>query len=81
LSKEMVVKNIVFNFLNLKDEYKEVEKVPVDKTFIEMGADSLDCMEIVMQVEEELNVNIPDVIVTADDFTIQEIMKYVEGGE
>lgn len=80
MNNELTVKRIVFDFLDLKEEFKIPNAVPVDKSFTDLGADSLDCMEIVMQVEEELEVSIPDVIVTADDFTIQGIMKYVGDG-
>ena len=44
----MVVKQIVFSFLYLENQYTKAENVPIDKTFVEMGADSLDCMEITM---------------------------------
>ena len=37
------------------------EKVKIETSFVgDLGADSLDTVELVMELEEEFNVNIPD---------------------
>jgi len=50
------VKKIVIEHLNV-----EAEKVTENASFIDdLGADSLDTVELVMAFEEEFNVEIPD---------------------
>jgi acyl carrier protein len=61
------VKKIVIEHLNV-----EAEKVTENASFIDdLGADSLDTVELVMAFEEEFNVEIPDdaaeTIVTVGD--------------
>ena len=61
------VKEIIINELGV-----EPEKVTDDASFVEdLGADSLDTVELVMAFEEEFNVEIPDdaaeTIVTVGD--------------
>ena len=39
----------------------DIEKVKPETSFVnDLGADSLDTVELVMELEEEFNVNIPD---------------------
>jgi len=67
------VKKIVADHLGI-DEAKVTE----ESSFIDdLGADSLDAVEIVMMVEEEFNIEIPD---DADGFikTVGDITKYIE---
>ncbi len=53
---ESRVKEIIINELGV-----EAEKVTDDASFVEdLGADSLDTVELVMELEEEFDVNIPD---------------------
>jgi|TARA_B100000941_G_C28423748_1_gene510252 acyl carrier protein len=67
------VKDIVVKLLNV-----DKGKITPESKFIDdLGADSLDAVEIVMMVEEEFNIEIPD---DADGFikTVGDITKYIE---
>ena len=68
-----IVKDIVVKLLNV-----DKGKITPESKFIDdLGADSLDAVEIVMMVEEEFNIEIPD---DADGFikTVGDITKYIE---
>ncbi len=53
---EARVKDIIINELGV-----EAEKVTADASFVEdLGADSLDTVELVMAFEEEFGIEIPD---------------------
>jgi acyl carrier protein len=53
---EQRVKDIIINELGV-----EAEKVTADASFVEdLGADSLDTVELVMAFEEEFGIEIPD---------------------
>ena len=53
---EAKVKDIIINELGV-----EAEKVTPEASFVEdLGADSLDTVELVMAFEEEFNIEIPD---------------------
>jgi acyl carrier protein len=55
-SIEARVKEIIVNELGV-----EAEKVTADASFVEdLGADSLDTVELVMAFEEEFGIDIPD---------------------
>lgn len=49
------VKDIVIEQLDV-----DVSKVTLDANFTDLGADSLDTVELVMAIEEEFNIEIPD---------------------
>ena len=53
MSIEAKVKEIVEDTLG-------VEEVRNDQTFEELGADSLDTVELIMEIEEEFNLDISD---------------------
>jgi len=53
VSIEAKVKEIVEDTLG-------VEEVRNDQTFEELGADSLDTVELIMEIEEEFEIDIPD---------------------
>lgn len=53
MSIEAKVKEIVEDTLG-------VEEVRNDQTFEELGADSLDTVELIMEIEEEFEIDIPD---------------------
>ena len=53
---ESKVREIIINELGV-----EPEKVTDEASFVEdLGADSLDTVELVMELEEEFDINIPD---------------------
>ena len=55
-SPEAKVTEIIINELGV-----EADKVTPDASFVEdLGADSLDTVELVMELEEEFDINIPD---------------------
>jgi acyl carrier protein len=57
---------------------EEADLVPEASLLDDLGADSLDVVELVMALEEEFGIEVPD-----DDVenirTIQDIVRYVEG--
>ena len=67
------VKKIVVEHLNV-----DAEKVTDGASFIEdLGADSLDTVELVMAFEEEFNVEVPDE--EAEKLqTVGDVVKYIE---
>ena len=72
-STESKVKEIIINELGV-----EPEKVTAEAHFVEdLGADSLDTVELVMEFEDEFDLNIPD----EDAEKIQSVgdaIKYIE---
>ena len=70
---EEKVKSLIAQQLNIP-----VEKVVDNAKLIEdLGADSLDIVEMLMTLEEEFGINIPDEE-TANMKTVQEIVKVIE---
>ncbi len=57
---------------------RDVSEVTPDKTFIDdLGADSLDIVEMVMEMEEEFEIEIPDE--DAEKIrTVQDAINYIE---
>ena len=52
----------------------EADEVSIDSTFIDdLGADSLDIVELIMAFEEEFNIEIPDEIKT-----VQDVVTYID---
>jgi acyl carrier protein len=49
------VKNIVAERLNVNPE-----EITLETTFEDLGADSLDVMDLVMELEQEFDIEIPD---------------------
>jgi acyl carrier protein len=73
MSIEERVKKIVVEQLGVKDEEVTPEASFVD----DLGADSLDTVELVMALEEEFEIEIPDE--AAEKITtVQEAIKYIE---
>jgi len=55
------------------------EKISADTHFVnDLGADSLDTVELVMELEEEFDINIPDEAAEKIQ-TIGEAVKHIEG--
>jgi len=73
MSTEERVKKIVVEQLGVKDEEVTPEASFVD----DLGADSLDTVELVMALEEEFEIEIPDE--AAEKITtVQEAISYIE---
>ena len=72
-SAEAKVKEIIINELGV-----DPEKVTSEASFVEdLGADSLDTVELVMAFEEEFGVDIPDEDAEKIE-TIGDAVKYIE---
>ena len=58
----------------------EAEEVTPNSTFVDdLGADSLDIVELIMRFEDEFGVEIPDE--KAEKIkTVNDIVKYIDGG-
>ncbi|MBO6304053.1 MAG: acyl carrier protein [Selenomonadaceae bacterium] len=56
----------------------EADEVQIESTFIDdLGADSLDIVELIMAFEEEFNIEIPDE--SAEKIkTVQDVVNYIE---
>ena len=58
----------------------EPDEVQLSSTFIEdLGADSLDIVELIMAFEEEFNIEIPDEVAEKMR-TVEDVVKYLDGG-
>ena len=56
------------------------EKITADTSFVnDLGADSLDTVELVMELEEEFDVNIPDDAAEKIQ-TVGQAVEYIEAG-
>ena len=56
----------------------EADEVTLESTFIdELGADSLDIVELIMAFEEEFNVEIPDEAAEKIK-TVQDVVNYID---
>jgi acyl carrier protein len=73
MSVAQKVKEIISNQLG-----KEISDIPIEGSFIEdLGADSLDVVELVMAMEEEFDVEIPDE--DAEKIkTVKDAIQYIE---
>ena len=74
-SIEQQVKAIVAEQLGVKEE-----EVTNDASFVDdLGADSLDTVELVMELEEEFDINIPDDAAEKIQ-TVGQAVQYIEAG-
>ena len=56
----------------------EADEVNIDSTFIDdLGADSLDIVELIMAFEEEFGIEIPDVAAEKIK-TVQDVVSYID---
>lgn len=56
----------------------EADEVSIESTFIDdLGADSLDIVELIMAFEEEFNIEIPDEAAEKIK-TVQDVVTYIE---
>lgn len=70
------VKSIVADQLDVEEE-----KVVAEASITEdLGADSLDVVDLVMSIEEEFDIEIPDEAVE-DIKTVGDIVKYIENNQ
>lgn len=70
------IRQIVINQLNVDKE----EVIPEANFVNDLGADDLDCVELVMQFEREFNMSIPDDI--AENLsTVGDVLEYIEGNK
>ena len=68
------VKNIIVDLLQVSEE-----SVTLDAHFIDdLGADSLDLVELIMGVEEEFNIEIPDDVAENKIKTVGDAVTYIE---
>ena len=67
------LRKIIVEELGVKDE-----DVTLDATFVDdLSADSLDIVELVMSIEEEFNIEIPDS--TAEKITtVRDVVEYIK---
>lgn len=74
MNVEERVKNIIVEQLNV-----DAEAVTADASFVDdLGADSLDIVELVMTMEEEFDLEIPDE--DAEKIkSVGDVIKYVQG--
>lgn len=72
-SKIDLIKNVIAENLNV-----DLDEITMDANLQDdLGADSLDAVELAMALEEELDVTIPD-DVFAEMKTVGDIIKYLE---
>ena len=70
-------RNVKQELLELVADYKEisVDEIEINRPFTEMGLDSLDVAELVMNIEEEFGVAIE---LSADLNTVEKLVEYIE---
>lgn len=56
----------------------EEETITADTKFEEIGADSLDIVELVMALEEEFDIEIPDAAIE-DITSVGDLVKFIKG--
>ena len=69
------VKEIIVDELGV-----DAEAVTIDTTLEDLGADSLDAVELIMQIEEEFEVEIPDEV-ASNMKTVKDIVDYIEANK
>ena len=69
------VKEIIVDELGV-----DAEAVTIDSTLEDLGADSLDAVELIMQIEEEFEVEIPDEV-ASNMKTVKDIVDYIEANK
>ncbi|WP_055070992.1 acyl carrier protein [Clostridium massiliamazoniense] len=67
------IKEIIADKLSVDED-----SITMDSTFVEdLGADSLDVVELIMSLEEELEMEIPDED-AAEFITVADVVKYIK---
>jgi len=70
---EQRVKEIIVNQLNVNEE----QITPTASFLDDLGADSLDTVELIMALEEEFNIEVPD-DAAEKLLTVGDVTKYIE---
>ena len=70
IDAELIVNEI------LQDRGVKLEDINDDSTFKDLGQDSLDLIEIIMEVEEILSINIDDDILSGND-NVSKLAEYI----
>lgn len=73
MSTEKQIKEILTEYCDV-----EADKIDGDTRLEDFGCDSLDIVEVAMEIEERFDIDIPDEVV-ANWTTVQELFDYVEG--
>ncbi len=58
----------------------EVEEITAESTFEDLGADSLDVVDVIMTLEDEFDMEIPDEAIEGMK-TVGDLAKYVEDNQ
>jgi acyl carrier protein len=66
------IKTIISNHLNVKEE-----EITSEKSLIDLGADSLDAVELMMEIENKFDISIPDTEMEKLS-TVGDIQTYLE---
>ncbi len=70
------VKDIIVDQLDVEEDVVKMEAVIID----DLGADSLDVVDLVMSIEEEFDIEIPDEAVEGIK-TVGDIVSYIENNQ
>ena len=70
------VKELIVDQLDVEEDAVKMESVIID----DLGADSLDVVDLVMSIEEEFDMEIPDEAVEKIK-TVGDIVSYIEGNQ
>lgn len=54
-----------------------IKTVHVEQTFIELGMDSLDSIELIMEIEDEFEITINEYDIALNITTVKELIDYV----
>ena len=70
------VKDIIVEQLGVNDD----DVTPEAKFLEDLGADSLDVVELMMALEEEFNIEVPDEVAEKWN-TVGDVLKYIEANQ
>ena len=70
------VKDIIVEQLGVNDD----QVTPEAKFLEDLGADSLDVVELMMALEEEFNIEVPDEVAEKWN-TVGDVLKYIEANQ
>lgn len=73
----MTVKETIADILSKQIGIKDISQINFDKTLTQLNADSLDIVEIILEIEEEFDFEIPEEDIK-EDATVGDLVKYIE---